>query len=184
MTGVQTCALRSTAEQLDALYTYCRQASQPPGGEVLCWAAFWRLLANTGLRRREALQLKWADITPDQLGVRANRGDRIRARVVPISQGAREAILEIRKRTGNTPFVFPRITGPELSAHFALQARESGIGGTLAWLRHSFIAHLVMQGLTLTSVQQLAGHAAFATTERYAYLGPDSAITGLDDLLL
>ena len=40
-------------------------------------------------------------------------------------------------------------------------------------LRHTFISHLVMAGVDLTTVQKLAGHRDIKTTMRYAHLAPD-----------
>jgi len=45
--------------------------------------------------------------------------------------------------------------------------------GTPHELRHTFISHLVMQGVPLRTVQVLAGHKTIAVTEQYAHLAPD-----------
>ena len=50
-------------------------------------------------------------------------------------------------------------------------------------LRHTFISHLVMEGVDLTTVQKLAGHRDIKTTMRYAHLAPDhlrSAVEKID----
>ncbi|WP_338011942.1 tyrosine-type recombinase/integrase [Stenotrophomonas indicatrix] len=50
----------------------------------------------------------------------------------------------------------------------------AGIGGHLHRLRHTFCAHMVMAGVPLRRVQLLAGHADYATTEKYyVHLTPD-----------
>lgn len=40
-------------------------------------------------------------------------------------------------------------------------------------LRHTFCSRLVERGAGLRTVQVLAGHKSFSTTERYAHLAPD-----------
>jgi integrase len=49
----------------------------------------------------------------------------------------------------------------------ASDAKRAGIGGSLHRLRHTFCAHMVMTGVPLRRVQILAGHADYATTEKY-----------------
>jgi len=49
-------------------------------------------------------------------------------------------------------------------------------------LRHNFISRLVMQGVPLKVVQELAGHKSIKITEKYAHLAPglkNSALEGL-----
>lgn len=56
--------------------------------------------------------------------------------------------------------------------------------GSLHCLRHTFRSHLVIAGAPLRTVQKLAGHASFTTTEKYAHLSNDhlsDAIKMLDD---
>jgi site-specific recombinase XerD len=50
-------------------------------------------------------------------------------------------------------------------------------------LRHTFISRLVMKGVDLRTVQELAGHKTIAMTVRYAHLAPEhnqAAIEKLD----
>jgi site-specific recombinase XerD len=50
-------------------------------------------------------------------------------------------------------------------------------------LRHTFISRLVMKGVDLRTVQELAGHKTISMTVRYAHLAPEhnqAAIEKLD----
>jgi len=50
-------------------------------------------------------------------------------------------------------------------------------------LRHTFCSHLAMRGAPARAIQELAGHADLATTQRYMHLSPavvESAIRLLD----
>jgi integrase len=132
----------------------------------------WRLMANTGIRRGEALQLRWADVGHEEIRVLSTEDERTKSgkwRIVPLSEGAREA-LEAFKRDGDR--VLPRIRPESLSRAFLHDAARASLDGSLHTLRHTFISHLVMKGVPLRTVQILAGHAHFTTTERYAHLAP------------
>ncbi|WP_447945009.1 tyrosine-type recombinase/integrase [Stenotrophomonas indicatrix] len=61
-----------------------------------------------------------------------------------------------------------------VSDWFAKDEAAAGIGGHLHRLRHTFCTHMVMGGVPLRRIQVLAGHADYATTEKYyAHLTPD-----------
>jgi len=61
-----------------------------------------------------------------------------------------------------------------VSDWFAKDASMAGVGGHLHRLCQTFCAHTVMAGVPLRRVQVLAGHADYATTEKYyAHLTPD-----------
>jgi integrase len=143
----------------------------------------WQLLANTGLRRTEALQLKKECDLGTKLRVLSGTEARTKSgkwREIPLSPGAREALNRLGEVGG---YIIPRSTGPSLSRAFANTLRRAGLDGNLHCLRHSFCSHLVMQGVPLRTVQILAGHSTFAVTERYAHLAPEylaKAIGGLN----
>lgn len=61
-----------------------------------------------------------------------------------------------------------------VSDWFKKDSELAGVGGHLNRLRHTFCAHMVMAGVPLRRVQLLAGHADYATTEKYyAHLTPE-----------
>ncbi|HFK2946624.1 TPA: tyrosine-type recombinase/integrase [Stenotrophomonas maltophilia] len=67
-----------------------------------------------------------------------------------------------------------------VSDWFKRDSELAGVGGHLHRLRHTFCAHLVMAGVPLRRVQLLAGHADYATTEKYyAHLTPDGDDTAV-----
>ncbi|MBN4995479.1 tyrosine-type recombinase/integrase [Stenotrophomonas maltophilia] len=73
-------------------------------------------------------------------------------------------------RLGSTPFTVHKDT---VSDWFKNDSELAGIGGHLHRLRHTFCAHMVIAGVPLRRVQILAGHADYATTEKYyAHLSP------------
>jgi site-specific recombinase XerD len=138
----------------------------------------WRLMANTGLRRTEAQQLRWpqVDFKGENLNVISSAEARTKSgrwRQIPLSKGAVIALKALQKRTGKTAYVLPRITAESLSRAFLQDVARLGLGGSLHSLRHTYAAHLVMAGVPLRTVQVLMGHASFKTTERYAHIGKD-----------
>ena len=135
----------------------------------------WRLMANTGMRRTEAQQLKWTevDLRRKQLSVVSSTEARTKSghwRQIPLSESAIEALKGLKN---DGPYVLPRITAESLSRAFLQDAARLRLGGSLHSLRHTYGAHLVMAGVPLRTVQLLMGHASVKTTERYAHVGRD-----------
>jgi integrase len=138
----------------------------------------WRLMANTGLRRTEAQQLRWpqVDFKHQHLNVISSAEARTKSgywRQIPLSNAAIAALKGLRKGTGKSNHVLPRITAESLSRAFLQDVARLELAGSLHSLRHTYAAHLVMAGVPLRTVQVLMGHASFKTTERYAHIGKD-----------
>lgn len=144
-------------------------------------APIWKFLANTGLRRGEALALRWAWISECSMRVLSTEEERTKSgkwREVPLSDGAREALDAIKSACPEArpnDRVLRQMAPPSLSREFARDAKAAGIGGSLHTLRHTYISHLVRAGVPLRTVQIYAGHAHYTTTEGYAYLAPGAA---------
>lgn len=138
----------------------------------------WRLMANTGMRRKEAMQLRWdhVDFRSRHIRVLSTEGERTKSgkwRTIPLSDAALAVLKGKFRRRGPSAYVLPRITRASLSRAFLKDAARLGLAGSLHSLRHTYAAHLVMAGVPLRTVQVLMGHASFKTTERYAHLAPD-----------
>lgn len=143
----------------------------------------WQLMANTGLRRGEALALDWGQVGKEEIRIVSTEERRTKSgrwRLIPLSTGAQEALEAIKGTTGP---VLPRVRPESLSRAFDRTTARAGLGGSIHCLRHTYCSHLVMQGVPLRTVQVLAGHASYKTTERYAHLAPghlQDAVRGLD----
>ena len=146
-------------------------------------APLWMLMAHTGLRRGEIVGLEKASVVgrrllvesdPDETG--AGRTKSGKWREVPLNRYARWALRHL-------PDPLVNVHKDTVSDWFAKDAAAAGIGGHLHRLRHTFCAHMVMGGVPLRRVQVLAGHADYATTEKYyAHLTPagnDEAVAKL-----
>lgn len=147
------------------------------------WA--WQLLANTGLRRGEALQLRWQNVGRDEIRVLSEPGARTKSarwRIVPLNPGSTAALDALR---GGKPYVLPEVEATSLSRAFARTAERAGCPAGIHALRHTYCAHLVQAGVPLRTVQVLAGHASYATTERhYAHLAPGHLRDAVQSLTL
>lgn len=136
------------------------------------WA--WQLLANSGLRRAEALQLRWADVGQDELRIISTPAARTKSgkwRAIPITHGAEEALAALKRRRD---YVLPQIAPASLSRSFARTLERADLDGGIHCLRHTFCSHLVQAGVPLRTVQVLAGHSSIRVTENYAHLSPSS----------
>lgn len=144
----------------------------------------WQLMANTGLRRSEALMLRKEWDLGEKLRILSTEGARTKSarwREVPISPGAREALDRL---ASDRELILPPVAPPSLSRAFVTCARRADLDGSLHCLRHTFCSHLVMQGVPLRTVQILAGHSSSKVTEQYAHLAPDHMVGVLDGLHL
>lgn len=137
-------------------------------------APLWLLLAHTGMRRGEVAGLGKdavragrlrVESEPDETGTGRTKSGRWRE--IPLNRYARWALRHL-------PDPIVTVHPDTLTDWFAKDAAAAGIGGSLHRLRHTFCAHLVMAGVPLRRVQLLAGHADYATTEKYyAHLTPE-----------
>ncbi len=143
-----------------------------------------KILLHTGLRRSELVYLEWDDIKLEDklIHVQAKpefgfhtKGDK--ARSIPINSELEDILnnLPVRGR-----FVFdngkwkPLYCPDFYTDNFAKTLKKAGIAnGNLRTLRNTFVSRLVMAGVDLTTVKELAGHASITTTMRYAHLSPD-----------
>lgn len=149
-------------------------------------ADIWRLLANTGLRRNEALYLKRADVSDMAITVRSEneRPTKTRRwREVPLNANARAAIKALDAKAKG-PYLLPRVAPPSLSRAFVICAKRAKLSGSLHTLRHTFISQMVMAGVDLPTVQKIAGHATITTTMRYAHLSPEHRQAAVDKIAL
>jgi len=136
-------------------------------------AHWWRFLANTGLRRGEALALQRKWIGSDGLKVVSTESARTKSgqwRDIPLFEGAKEALDNFENKEKH---LYPRINPSSMSRAAIKDFQRAGVGGSMHALRHSFCSHLVMDGTSLRVVQQLAGHSKIEVTEKYAHLSPD-----------
>jgi integrase len=137
------------------------------------------LSLNTGLRRGEILQLKWADVDLRQreLIVRGDNAKSGKTRHIPLNNEALTTLQQWRSDSRSTGWVFAGNNGKCMQAvksSWNRALRRAGIDD-FRWhdLRHNFASRLVMSGVDLNTVRELLGHADLTMTLRYAHLSPE-----------
>lgn len=143
------------------------------------------VLAYTGLRRSELLNLCAVDVNIHSrcIYVRSGKGDKDRA--IPISSTIYQPLVSYieRQRLRSHDILFP-ILPRRLCTIIKLYAHLAGISNLSPHgLRHYFATALLEKGASLKAIQELLGHADISTTAIYLDLVPQhlaSAIELLD----
>ncbi len=135
-----------------------------------------RLLALSGMRRNEALSLRWSDIDFER-GLANLSDSKTGAKAVTLGAPALD-LLRSLPRMANSPWVFPATKGkgyllglPKIWQKIRANAGLDAV--RLHDLRHGFASAAVSGGQTLYVAGKLLGHAQARTTERYAHLADD-----------
>ncbi len=162
-----------------------RSAVLPEGSWRRCrnWAMF-ECLYSIGARVSELVGLNISDVDFDQGLVRL-RGKGKKERVVPVGKKAREALRaylaaidsQFPQGRAGAFHLFRNASGGRLttrSVHRILKAelRRCGLWQHLSphGLRHTFATHLLNSGADLRAIQEMLGHAALSTTQRYTHV--------------
>jgi integrase len=142
-----------------------------------------RLLAMTGLRRMEALTLRWEEVDFRARCLRLSdtkTGPQIR----PIGRAALEHLASLPRIDGN-PYVFPGKMGegyfiglPHFWDRMAKRADVKGV--TLHGLRHWFASAAAELNYSELTIAGLLGHHIKSVTARYA-TAPDRALLSAAD---
>lgn len=138
------------------------------------YGKYWRLMANTGVRRGESLILQRHWMT-DAVRIQSTGEERTKSgewRKLPMTDGVKLALAEIdaaKKEGDDNPYLLPRMAPESLSRAFARDAKAAKVGGSLHSLRHSYVCHMLLARVPIRTVQLYAGHASITTTEKYAY---------------
>lgn len=136
------------------------------------------LLYASGLRVSELVSMRRAAVLRDaQFLTITGKGGR--DRVVPLTDGARDALMEWKAHLPPGPFVFPAegAAGHLSRQVFARDLKALGARAGIAAsrlsphvIRHAFASHLLQGGADLRAVQMLLGHADISTTQIYTHV--------------
>jgi len=130
---------------------------------------------NTGMRKREILDLKWEDIDFHREIIFVKNTKNNEWREIPMNKVLVETLKNVKKHL-DSDYVFCNIIGRpfgNVRKSFDSALKLSGIEDFLFHdLRHTFASHLVMSGADLITVKELLGHKSIRMTLRYAHLSP------------
>lgn len=145
--------------------------------------ALLETLYATGCRASETVGLRLEDIHLEE-GYCKCTGKGSKQRIVPMG---RQAILAMKRYLGESR---PKLCRPDGPTHLFLSRAGHPMDRITLWrivkkhvrslgfhtkvsphtLRHSFATHLLSGGAELRSVQEMLGHAAIATTQKYTHV--------------
>lgn len=138
--------------------------------------------ANTGMRRKELVNLKWANISLEDKVLYITNDKTFktktkRERVMPLN----EISIEVLNSQGRvSEYVFTNTEGKKLTENYVTQCMKiavmkSGLQKELHFhsLRHTFASWLVMNKVPIYHVSKLLGHTTVKTTEIYSHLCPE-----------
>lgn len=130
-----------------------------------------KLLANTGLRISEAINLKWNDIKLNKISVFGKGG---KTRYISIKDELLNELLTLKNKFCDYVFYSNRLTPLKReNVHTMLKtvAKKANLSDKVSahWLRHSTASHALNNGASLNQVKELLGHGSINTTARYLH---------------
>ena len=130
------------------------------------------VLADTGCRRSEILELDWENVDGTWIRLWETKGGISRSN--PLTQRA-HGIIEARRSEGHAG-PFTEVSARDLEYQWNKARKAMGLeddkGFTPHCLRHGCASRLVQAGVPLLTVKELLGHQKIETTLIYAHLAP------------
>ncbi len=128
---------------------------------------------NTGMNKIELLNLKWEDVDIKHGFIMLDKTKKSE-RVIPINDTLKKTLINIA-RLQEVPYVFYNNTTSKpyrnISKSFANALKRSKIiNFHFRDLRHTFAAHLIMEGMDIKKVMKFLGHKTLKTTRKYLHL--------------
>ncbi|MCY3824194.1 MAG: site-specific integrase [Nitrospinae bacterium] len=136
-----------------------------------------RLLALTGCRRSEILDLHWDDVDRTTGEIRLKEA-KAGPRMVPLTKPVL-SVLDAIPRSPDDTWVFPAGNGKgrlgSLSYYWEAVRERAGLDDVrIHDLRHSYASRALALGESLSAIGRLLGHRHVVSTARYAHLMRDA----------
>jgi len=162
--------------ELAALIGACQDGTQAGTRD----AALLAVAYVCGLRRAELAGLQLADYDQDESTLIIRHGKGNKERIVPLAEGAREALADWLTVRGSAPGALftairkgdhPTLDGLTAQSVYDVLARRAEQAQVKKFsphdLRRTFAGDLLDKGADLSTVQKLMGHASASTTAGY-----------------
>lgn len=146
--------------------------------------AIVRFLLLTGVRKREAMDMKWTDVDLRTGVWLLGENKSGKARRINLNQAAL-AILQRLPKSSQFVFANPESNKPysDIRKTFDKIMHAAGVYNMrIHDLRHNFASLAVNSGQSLYVVQHLLGHASPQTTQRYAHLQAETLKQASEDI--
>jgi integrase len=137
-------------------------------------------LLVTGVRSgvAKALQWSWVDMNNCTITVPPSVAKNKKQNVILLNTTAMDIFARVSGVHCTHVFINPMTQKPynDIKKSFKSALREANIPQTVRIhdLRHTFCSNLVSNNVSLASVQQLANHACYTTTLRYAKISQET----------
>lgn len=146
--------------------------------------AIVHFLLLTGVRKREAMDMRWSDVDLSTGVWLLGENKSGKARRISLNQDALQILLQLPKQS---LFIFanPETGKPynDIRKTFDKIMHAAGVHNMrIHDLRHNFASLAVNSGQSLYVVQHLLGHASPQTTQRYAHLQSDTLKQASEDI--
>ena len=141
------------------------------------------VMADTGMRRGEALALSWSDVDIEKGWIRCWENKADKPRSIPMTS----RVHELLGSTSSAPGVewlndqkgpFTSVTPTTFAHHWNKCKAKMGLQGdsqfTPHCLRHACASRLVQAGVPLFTVKEFLGHKKIESTLVYAHLAPQN----------
>jgi integrase len=130
------------------------------------------LSVNTGLRKSEALNLKWRDVSDTEIEI---RGKREKIRRIPLNAAA-HAVIDQQPKIGG-PYIFdvPNRDQVDVLRRTIIRIRKLSKVQHFHFhlCRHYFMSSLLAAGVDLQTIADLMGHSRYMTSLIYAHSTPE-----------
>ena len=127
---------------------------------------------ETGLRRKEALQLKKSDIKEGK-HIHVYESKSGAERLVPISDWLAGILIPYIKMMKPNELVFP-FSSDHVTREFRKYADLAGFPDkTIHGFRHGRVTGWIEQGFSTMEVKEMAGHSTIVTTQGYSHLAAE-----------
>ena len=152
-----------------------------------------KLYLNTGLRKTEALDLKWDDVDLATLRITIWETKVNKPRSVVMSDDVHAMVTRMyatRPTAGYaSSFIFGHINEKRLYRVWHEMKKAIGLTNdkqfTIHMLRHTFCTRLLGSGVDIRTVQEAMGHSSMAVTQRYSHFIParfDAVASALNNM--